>query len=238
MDYLDGLNDVLNIVRQFPDDDNIDDVLLLEINDSLNNLNIKNGIVGYDLSNLIKKYIKNNYVRKEDKLKIIRYIKAYIKRIKNSSSLINLVNNIIEKKLVTSEDKRKLREILDDKFIGTEFYTKFVYFINNYLKEGVIEDNEILNLKTKFYYIFNGYNIDDRLKAIKKLINKNEIIGQELIKLIDDQDNIEYINNLAEAELKKLIFRNKNIYDVDYQMIYISLILIGLLNMMVIIMNT
>ena len=64
MDYLDGLNDVLNIVRQFPDDDNIDDVLLLEINDSLNNLNIKNGIVGYDLSNLIKKYIKNNYVRK------------------------------------------------------------------------------------------------------------------------------------------------------------------------------
>ena len=230
MDYLDGLNDVLNIVRQFPDDDNIDDVLLLEINDSLNNLNIKNGIVGYDLSNLIKKYIKNNYIRKEDKLKIIRYIKAYIKRIKNSSSLINLVNNIIEKKLVTSEDKRKLREILDDKFIGTEFYTKFVYFINNYLKEGVIEDNEILNLKTKFYYIFNGYNIDDRLKTIKKLINKNEIIGQELIKLIDDQDNIEYINNLAETELKNLIFRNKNIYDVDYQMIYISLILIGLLN--------
>lgn len=110
MDYLDGLNDVLNIVRQFPDDDNIDDVLLLEINDSLNNLNIKNGIVGYDLSNLIKKYIKNNYVRKEDKLKIIRYIKAYIKRIKNSSSLINLVNNIIEKKLVTEEDKKKLRE--------------------------------------------------------------------------------------------------------------------------------
>ena len=50
------------------------------------------------------------------------------------------------------------------------------HFINNYLKEGVIEDNEILNLKTKFYYIFNGYNIDDRLKAIKKLINKNEII--------------------------------------------------------------
>lgn len=230
MNVLDILNNILNIVRQFQNDDNIDDALLLEINDGLNNLNLKNEIVGYDLSNLIKKYTKNNYVRKVDKLKIIRYIKAYIKRIKNSSNLINLVNDIIEKRLVTPEDKKQLREILDDKFIGTEFYTKFVYFLNNYLKDGIIEDNEILNLKPKFYYIFNGYDIDNRLKAIKKLINKNEIIGQELIKLIDDQDNIEYINALAENELKILIFRNKSIYDVDYQIIYISLILIGLLN--------
>ncbi len=73
-------------------------------------------------------------------------------------------------------------------------------------------------------------NLNHRIEVLKKKVKNNEMIGNQLIELINDNTIISKIHRESIQQLKTLLKKRCSVYDIDSEIIYISLTLIALLN--------
>lgn len=146
--------------------------------------------------------------------------------------LIGIVEGIIFDNEINLMEINNLKIWLEinKKLKGTYFYDRLVLVVNEVLEDGKLDDKEKNTLKTLLTFLLKDNKINQKIDILKNKIVEKEIIGMQLISLIDDSTIVKKIHNAALQQLKKLFTKNCSVYSIDCEIVFLSLTLIGLLN--------
>ncbi len=235
MKYNEKLEELLGILQSINYDRIINELEIASLNKWISeNCNIEDPRFQEIIKNL-NKILEDNKITEEEKIEIIKIIDKYYDICKysiNISELIGIVEGIISDNDVNLDEMICLNNWIKEntQLDGNFFYDKIKLTVDDVLKDGILSEIEKNQIKIYFKFFLNDNNLSIKIEKIKNCLKSGKLIGNQLIELINDNTIISKIHNESQKQLYKLLERKNSIYDVDLEMIFISLTLIALLN--------
>ena len=235
MKYDEVISELLGILQSINYDKVIND---LEINALKKWIDINNNNGDPRFQEIIiklNKIIEDNIITEEEKTDIIKITEQYYELGKNLigvNELVGIVEGIIFDNEINDAEINKLNEWINNniQLSGTFFYDKIASVVKEVLSDGILDEQEKQQLKILLTFLLKDNNLNHRIEVLKKKVKNNEMIGNQLIELINDNTIISKIHRESIQQLKTLLKKRCSVYDIDSEIIYISLTLIALLN--------
>lgn len=190
-------------------------------------------------TNLIKgieDILEDNVIDDDERKKLMQYIDKYVLSSSNICDHLNELNGIIEgivcDNVLNEQEISNLQNWLQSNSVlsGIPVYENINNLVNQIIEDKVITAHE----QHDFLELINSSIIDSktnlRIDYLKQKVKKHEIIGIDLIELIDDESVINKIHKLAEAQLYKSLTSYSGLLLCDTEIIFISLVLIALID--------
>src|SRR5574344_1290390 len=183
----------------------------------------------------LKKILEDSIITPEEKSEIVNITNQYYelgKTCNGISELVGIVEGIISDNEINLKEVDNLKKWLESnkKLSGTYFYDRLVLVIEDVLKDNQLDDEEKKTLKLLLSFLLKDNKLNQKIDVLKNKISEKEIIGMQLIDLIDDNTIINKIHKQAINQLKILVSKNCSVYAIDSEIVFLSLTLIGLLN--------
>lgn len=235
MKYNEKMSELLGILNSI----NFDEVINQMEIDALKNwieTNSNNKDPRYqEIINKLNKILEDNVITEEEKKEIVDITNNFYNlgsTVDNMSELVGIVEGILSDNEVNQKEVEHLLLWLNKntKLKGNFFYDKLVVVVNLVLQDNVLDDNEKNELKVLLTFLLKDNRLNQRIDVLKEQVKNNEIIGNKLIELIDDNTIISKIHKEAMKQLNELVKTHCSIYAIDCEIIFISLTLIALLN--------
>lgn len=234
MKYNEKMSELLGILKSINYDNVINE---LEV-DSLNNwveTNKNNSDPRYqEIISKLRKILEDNIITSEEKDEIIKITEQYYnlgQSINGTSELVGIIEGILADNEINLQEVQNLREWLknNDSLVGTYFFDRVYLIVEDILADGQLDEEEKQKLKVLLHFLLKDNSLNQKIVLLKNKVKNNQIIGNDLIELIDDNTIISKIHREAIQQLKILVGQKCSVYDVDSEIIFISLTLIALL---------
>ena len=166
----------------------------------------------------------------EDELELIESLVEYYGKVGISSLKVlkGIIEGITADSIVNDAELNKLKDWLKlrQELKGTNLYESLKKIIYQIEKQKNAYDQIILSedLKEILLRDINSYEIEE----IKNDVRNRELIGNKIIKLVNNKSLVKDIHKLAEQQIKRLI-DGKKLATIDTDIIIISLSIIALL---------
>ena len=200
----------------------------------------KNKSISYDpnfkeIISKIQNILLDNRIDENEKEYLLELLEKYHKN-NNISESINTLHGIIEgitcDNVINELEILNLEEWLENNthLQGNQTYDSIYNAVEKILEDGIVtkEEQEYLIKLLSKPVVDSKSNM--RIDYIKKLIKNHRNIGVELIELIDDETMIQKIHDSAIKELRRILRGYAGFGSADTEIIFISLVLIALLN--------
>lgn len=184
--------------------------------------------------NALEKILEDKVIDNQERELIYSYVDNYLDteltQNERISVLVGLVDGIISDHSLKRDEITNLYTwMVKNKDLSDNGFFKDVLEV---IKENandpfLIDKKEDIYIK-KLSDLIAYYRGVRRIERLKTLLNQHKNIGIELIKLINDESVISYIHETAEKELMWAIRKTSPESSIDYHIIFISLVLIGM----------
>lgn len=183
----------------------------------------------------LNKIIEDNLITEKEKNNIIKITEQYYEFGNNLigiNELVGIIEGIISDDEINDAEINKLNEWLysNIQLFGNFFYDKIASVVKEVISVGVLNEQGKQQLKILLTFLLKDNNLNGRIEVLKEKVKNNEIIGNQLIELINDNTIVSKIHREAIQQLKILLKKRCSVYDIDSEIIYISLSLIALLS--------
>ncbi len=183
----------------------------------------------------LNKIIEDNLITEKEKNNIIKITEQYYEFGNNLigiNELVGIIEGIISDDEINDVEINKLNEWLysNIQLFGNFFYDKIASVVKEVISVGVLNEQGKQQLKILLTFLLKDNNLNGRIEVLKEKVKNNEIIGNQLIELINDNTIVSKIHREAIQQLKILLKKRCSVYDIDSEIIYISLSLIALLS--------
>ncbi len=235
MKYDEVISELLGILQSINYDKVINDLEITTLKKWIN-LNNTNGDPRFqEIIIKLNKIIEDNIITEEEKKDIIKITEQYYelgKKLIGVNELVGITEGIIFDNKINDAEINKLNEWINNniQLSGTFFYDKIASVVKEVLSDGILDEQEKQQLKILLTFLLKDNNLNHRIEVLKKKVKNNEMIGNQLIELINDNTIISKIHRESIQQLKILLKKRCSVYDIDSEIIYISLTLIALLN--------
>ena len=235
MNYNEKISELLGILKSINYDEIIND---LEI-EALKKWIIVNGDNEdpryQEIISKLNKILEDNIITEQEKDEINAIAEQYYKlgiSFDGTAELIGIIEGIISDNEINIKEIENLQKWLlkNTHLSGTYFYERLIKEIKEVLSDGILDDQEKLQLKILLTFLLKDNNLNKRIDILKSKVKEKEIIGNQLIELIDDNTIIGKIHKEAMEQMRILVNRNCSVYAIDCEIVFLSLTLIGLLN--------
>lgn len=234
MRYDKAISELLGILQAIHYDEVINELEISSLEKWID-LNVNNfDPLFQEIISKLKKVLADNVITESEKNNIIRIGKQYYelgKKLNNASELIGIVEGIIADNEVNLDEVNKLSEWLNNNIhlSGTLLYDKMRLIIKNVMQDGILDNEEKQEIKALSTFLLKNNSLIYQVNDLKEKVKKGEIIGNQLIDLINDDTIISKIHNESIRQLNILLEGDGSVYYVDSEIIYLSLTLIALL---------
>lgn len=209
MKYDEVISELLGILQSINYDKVIND---LEINALKKWIDINNNNGDPRFQEIIiklNKIIEDNIITEEEKKDIIKITEQYYELGKNLigvNELVGIVEGIIFDNEINDAEINKLNEWINNniQLSGTFFYDKIASVVKEVLSDGILDEQEKQQLKILLTFLLKDNNLNHRIEVLKKKVKNNEMIGNQLIELINDNTIISKIHRESIQQLKTL----------------------------------
>ena len=235
MDYNKKMSELLGILNSI----NYDEVINEKEIEFLKNwceVNASNNDPRYqEIIAKLNEILEDSIITESEKNEIIKITEQYYsldEKFDSTVELVGIVEGIVSDNEVNLKEVERLREWMSEnpQLFGTYFYDRLYTVVNNILRDEILDDTEKSKLIIFLTFLLKDNNLNQRIDILKNKIKEKEIIGNQLIELINDNTIIQKIHKQAMEQLRVLVNRNCSVYAVDCEIIFLSLTLIGLLN--------
>ena len=185
---------------------------------------------------IVANVLDDGVVTEDEQEKLVDFSNKYQTSSASANSSLIVLNGIIEgiicDDMINDDEIRGLNEWLEanDFMQGVELYDLVYGNVQEILEDGIISEEEKENLLSQL----GGVVIDSRsivkINYLKKVVSNGNNVGLELISEIDDEDIIRKIHATAQAELNRCLMLGGMTASIDYEIIFLSLVLIALFN--------
>lgn len=235
MNYSEKMSELLGILKSINYDDVINDMEIdalkkwIETNESSKDPRYQ------EIISKLNKILEDNVITESEKKEIIEISEQYYKlgnSFDGTAELMGIVEGIISDNEINLKEVENLNKWMakNTQLSGTYFYEHLNKVVKEVLVDGILDDNEKLQLKILLTFLLKDNNLNRRIEILKSKIKDKEIIGNQLIELIDDNTIIKKIHKEAMEQMRILVNRNCSVYAIDSEIVFLSLTLIGLLN--------
>lgn len=235
MNYDEKISELLGILNSINYDEIINDLEIKSLKQWIEvNIN-NNDPIFQEIVNELNILLKNRKITKSEKDDIIKITEQYYnlgKTFEHTAELVGIVSGIISDNEVNLKEVQKLEKWMSEntQLAGTFFYDKTDTIIKKVLSDGILGDTEKQQLRILLTFLLKDNTLNQRINILKTKVKEKEIIGNQLIELIDDSTIIKKIHKQALEQIEILVNRNCSVYAIDCEIIFLSLTLIGLLN--------
>lgn len=202
---------------------------------------VKNRNLTYDnsqrtLVDLLEKILEDGVIDDSEREKIVSVASEYTEAdIVSDSSLYELngiVRGIVCDEVINKDEIKNLRKWLkNNKDNGSsKEYTKLFDKINKILADNFVSKSEREELLNELKRMLDKSEFESKLNNLRNLAKQKKNFGIELIDIIDEEEVIDYIHTRAEKNLTKLLLSYSGTIAGTKEDIFISLVLIALLN--------
>lgn len=235
MKYNEKMSELLGILKSINYDEVINDLEIeslkhwIEVNSNNNDFKFQ-GII-----KRLNKILVDNKITELEKVEIINIVEQYYnlgKVLDNMAELVGIVEGIISDNEINLMEVKKVKKWMSEntQLVGTCFYDRLNKALKTFFDDGVLDDTEKQQLYILLTFLLKDNILNQRIDILKTKIKEKEIIGNQLIELIDDNIIIKKIHDQAIEQIEILVNRNCSVYAIDSEIIFLSLTLIGLLN--------
>ena len=232
-----NINEVIGIIKGISfdgiiNDQEIDFLKLWQKNNRHFALNANE----HKLIKLIDEALDDKILTDLERRTILTTAQSVLKSQNDENTIYSELNGIIEG--IISDDEVNKEEILNlykwwelhsNNLHKNNNEVKIKNALNDILQDGIItieEQDYLLNLlKDKI----GTLKLDSKIEYLKKLIKGKNNIGIELIDLLDSNNNMDYIHNMAQIQLKNALNSYSGLSIKDPEIVVISLSLIAML---------
>lgn len=235
MKYNEKMSELLGILRSINYDEVINDLEIeslkqwIEVNSNNNDPRFQ------EIIKKLNKILEDNKITESEKFGIIKMAEQYYslgKAFDNTAELVGIVEGIISDNEINLMELKKLKKWMSEntQLEGSFFYDRLNKVIKTILDDGILDDTEKQQLHILLTFLLKDNTLNQRIDILKTKVKEKEIIGNQLIELIDDNTIIKKIHKQAMEQIGILVNRNCSVYAIDSEIIFLSLTLIGLLN--------
>lgn len=189
------------------------------------------------LMTLIEEALDDKVLSDSERRNILVTAQSILKLQGDESTIFTELNGIIEGIISDNEvnkeeilNLKKWYDLHEDSIKKSETGLLVKNALNKILEDGIItvfEQNYLLSLlKEKI----GSLKINARINYLKKQVKQKKNIGIDLIDLLDENNNMNYIHAMAESELERTLNSDRGVLIYDPEIVVISLSLIAMLN--------
>lgn len=235
MKYNEKMSELLGILKSINYDEIINDLEIeslkqwIEVNSNNNDPRFQ------EIIKKLNKILEDNKITMSEKDEIIKMAEQYYslgKTFDNAAELVGIVEGIISDNEINLLEVKKLKIWMSEntQLVGSFFYDRLNEVVKTILDDGILDDTEKQQLHILLTFLLKDNILNQRIDILKTKVKEKEIIGNQLIELIDDNTIIKKIHKQAMEQIEILVNRNCSVYAIDSEIIFLSLTLIGLLN--------
>lgn len=189
------------------------------------------------LISLVDQVLEDGIITVDERKKLIEYCKQYKSEVDDSSGRIYELNGIIEGIICDNEinetEVYRLREWMQENatFIRRHKPSKVICeMIDEILADGVVTLDEQEALLDMLSQRISSTQLETKIGCLKRCVHEKKNIGIDLIDLLDNEAAIDVIHERAEKELKTTLHSYSAMYVADPEIVFVSLVLIGMLH--------
>ena len=232
-----NINELVGIINGIDYDEIINEKEIEKLEEWVSkNRNLVYEPVQIELINLIDIILRDHIITEDERGVLFDYCNEYLIDKSGNLSIYMLqgiIEGIISDGVINSKEVEKLRVWMDDNRNNLLISPKcevLVSTIDSILENGIVTDEEQdLMLKILSKQI-EDLQFESKIEFLKKQVKNGKNIGVDLIDLLGDENSIQRIHRMAETQLKKAIVSYTGMILCDTEMIFISLVLIAMLN--------
>lgn len=235
MKYNEKMSELLGFLKSINYDEVINDLEIESLKQWIEVNSNNNDPRFLEIIEKINKILEDNKITEPEKDEIIKMAEQYYslgKKIDDTAELVGIVEGIISDNEINLLEVKKLKIWLSEntQLVGSFFYDRLNKVVLTILDDGILEDTEKQQLYILLTFFLKDNKLNQRIDILKTKVKEKEIIGNQLIELIDDNTIIKKIHKQAMEQIGILVNRNCSVYAIDSEIIFLSLTLIGLLN--------
>lgn len=183
----------------------------------------------------IEDVLEDGMISDDERSLLLNYADKYKHSLDNISASLNELNGIIEgivcDSVINEAEVRNLNNWMNnnEQLRGITVYDNIALIVTKVLEDNIVtsdEQEELLQLISSSI-IDSKTNL--RIEYLKKQIRARNIIGIDLIELIDNEDMIHKIHYTTEIQLKRKMESYSGFSGADDEIIFLSLVLIALM---------
>lgn len=202
----------------------------------------KNRNLAYDkkqinLIRLVDTVLEDNIIDNDERETMLDYCNKYLNDAKDDTSKIYELNGIIEGIVcdgeVNESEIYRLKEWMNensDCIRGHKTSESLCKILDDILSDGIVTQNEQEQLLHFLSDRISSVQFETKLEHLKKQVKAGKNIGIDLIDILDNEDVIDEIHNQAESKLGKILNSYSGSCGSDNEIVFISLVLIGMLH--------
>lgn len=235
MNYSSKMSELLGILNSINYDEIINAKEIIALKNWIE-MNENNSDPRYqEIISKLNKILEDKVITESEKKDIIKITEQYYslgESFDGTAELVGIIEGIISDNEINFKEIDKLMRWMSEntQLLGTYFYDRLHIVVNDVLKDRALDDTEKNKLKVLLSFLLKDNSLNQRIEVLKNKVKEKEIIGNQLIELIDDNTIIQKIHKQAMTQIRILINRNCSVYAIDCEIIFLSLTLIGLLN--------
>lgn len=230
------LNELIGIFKGIHFDDVVNEKEIARLKDWVE----KNKSLVYDdkqakLINLMIKVLEDGIITQDEYQQVMMYCNEYNQNLQSDNIPLyefnGIVDGIICDGVINKAEMCHLKDwIMQYKYFikDNQSFEGLYEIINKYLGNDEFSKKEQENLRKILISNISLIRFNNKLQVLKDKVKNGENIGIDLIDLLDDKNGIDKIHFLAMEKLKSILnsYSRNNIDDTE--IIFISLVLIGL----------
>lgn len=189
-----------------------------------------------ELINLIELILKDHIITNDEKEILFNYCNGYLIDKSGNLSIYMLqgiIQGIASDGVINSKEVEKLKIWMENNRNSLVLLPKckmLVNTIDSILEDGIVTDEEQELMQKILSEEIEASHFESKIEFLKKQVKNKKNIGVDLIDLLGDEESIQQIHKMAENQLKKAIISYSGTISCDTEIIFISLVLIAMLN--------
>lgn len=186
-----------------------------------------------ELIDLVDRVLEDKIITDDEYEELLQFCDGQLENGTNEFAKICELNGIIEAIIcddeVNEEEVYRLKDWLDQHGDGIQGHKSIGVLrdiIDDILADGIVSEMEQEQLKRFLKGQIDNSRFEAKLTYLKNQVKLKRNIGVDLIDLLANEDTLQTIHERAEEELRKVL----NSYPANYEMIFISLVLIAMID--------
>ncbi|MGN0606975.1 MAG: hypothetical protein ACI4JM_10675 [Oscillospiraceae bacterium] len=232
-----NINELIGIIQGISFDKIINQKEVIRLQDWVDkSRNLVTESLEKNLISLVDKVLEDKIITHDEQESLLNECKNVQKHECDINNRIYELNGIISGIIcdgeVNEEEIYSLKQWMDEYGDIIKHHrpsAKMFSLIESILEDEIItedEQNELLEALTERV---DRVHVDTKLDYLRKLVREKKNIGVEIIDILDNEDIIDEVHSMAEYQLKKALISYSGTEMNDPEIVFISLVLIGLM---------
>lgn len=187
------------------------------------------------LISMIDSILEDGIIDDAERKQMLEYAGEYVSDYIDDVSLYELngiIRGIISDNVVNEEEIFHLREWIDENndIKDSKEFSKMYKLVKEILKDNIVTKDEQAQLLIELKGLIDNSKFEGKIRLLRRLAREKKNIGIELIDILDDERAINYIHESSKTTLKKILRSRTGFVGDRKEDMFISLVLIALLN--------